>query len=233
MCFSAEASLGVAAALLPAGAYGVVAARRTDRRYLPLAAVPVLFGVQQVCEAAVWAGLDRGDPGAARAASVGFLFFALAVWPAWVPLAVATVEPDGRKRAAFLLLAAAGVLVGCVYYLPVAADGGRGLNPAVVGHSVRYDFPAGPGPGWFWPALYLVAVAGPLLLSSDRRLRPLGVAVVAAAGVAYLAFREAFASVWCFLAAALSAYLVYVLYRLPTHRPVSGMSASSAPIPVL
>ncbi|MBX9627661.1 MAG: hypothetical protein K2X82_27930 [Gemmataceae bacterium] len=228
MCFSAEASLGVAAALLPAGAYAVAAARRKDRRYLPLAAIPVLFGVQQLCEAGVWAGLDRGDPEAARAASVGFLFFALAVWPAWVPVAVATVESDGRKRAAFLALAAAGVLVGCVYYLPVAAADGRGLNPAVVGHSVRYDLPAGPGAAWVWPAVYLVTVAGPLLLSSDRRLRPLGFAVLLSAGIAYVAFREAFASVWCFLAAVLSSYLVYGLYRHP-----SGVSASAGPAPVL
>ena len=233
MCFSAEASLGVAAALLPAGAYAVAAARRKDRRYLPLATVPVLFGIQQLCEAGVWAGLGRGDPDAARVASVGFLFFGLAVWPAWVPLAVATVEPDGRRRAAFLALAAAGVLVGCVYYLPVAADDGRGLNPAVVGHSVRYDLPAGPGPGWVWPALYLAAVAGPLAASGDRRLRPLGVAVVAAAAVAYAAFREAFASVWCFLAAVLAAYLVYVLYRLPPGRGLSGKSASFGPAPAL
>jgi hypothetical protein len=233
MCFSAEASLGVAGALLPAGAYGVAAAWRKDRRYLPLAATPVLFGVQQLCEAGVWYGVGRDDPEAARVASVVFLFFALAVWPAWVPLAVGAVEPPGRTGAALLALAAAGLVVGGVYYLPVAASGGRGLNPAVAGHSLRYDLPAGPGAGWVWVALYLVTVAGPLLLSADRRLRPLGVAVLVSAGVAYLAFREAFASVWCFLAAVLSAYLVYVLYRLPSSRPGPGISASSGPVPAL
>ncbi|MBX9580105.1 MAG: hypothetical protein K2X87_07330 [Gemmataceae bacterium] len=232
MCFSAEASLGVAVALLPAGAYGVAAAWRKDRRYLPLAATPVLFGFQQLCEAGVWAGVGRGDPEAARVASVGFLFFALALWPAWVPLAVGAVEPPGRMGAAFLALAVAGLAVGGVYYPPVAAAGGRGLNPTAVGHSLRYDLPAGPAAGWVWPALYLATAAGPLLLSADRRLRPLGVAVLASAGVAYAAYREAFASVWCFLAAVLSAYLVYVLYRLP-FRPGSGISASPVPAPAL
>jgi hypothetical protein len=109
-----------------------------------------------------------------------------------------------------------------VYYLPLAA-GGALADPRVVGHSLRYDFSAVPavhvGPAWVWPVVYLVTVCGPLLASRDRSLRPLGALVAVAAAVAYAAFREAFASVWCFLAAALSVYLAYALYRLPEPPP--------------
>jgi hypothetical protein len=49
-------------------------------------------------------------------------------------------------------------------------------------------------------------------------VRPLGWRALAAAGVSYVAFREVFASVWCFLAAALSAYLAVVLHRVPDPR---------------
>ena len=216
MCFSAEASLGVAVALLPAGAYCVEAAWRKDRRYLPLAAVPVLFGLQQVCEARVWAGLGLGDPGLARVPSLAFLFFAFAVWPVWVPMAVAAVEPRGHRRWALVALAGVGAAVGAAYYLPIAADGGRGLAPAVVGHSVRYDLSAVPAAaGWAWLALYLAAVCGPLLASRGRHLRPLGLGVAVAAMASYVLFEHAFASVWCFLAAVLSAYLAYALHALP------------------
>ena len=180
------------------------------------AAVPVLFGLQQLCEAKVWAGLDLGGPGLARVPSLAFLFFALVVWPVWVPLAVAAVEPRGRKRGGLVALAAVGATVGAAYYLPVAADGGRGLGPAVVGHSVRYDFSGVPAAeGRAWPALYLGVVCVPLLVSRDRRLRPLGVAVAVAAVAAYALFEHAFASVWCFLAAVLSLYLAYALHALP------------------
>ena len=224
MCFSAEASLGVAVALLPAGAYCVEAAWRKDRRYLPLAAIPVLFGLQQLCEARVWAGLGFGDPELARVPSLAFLFFALVLWPVWVPLAVAAVEPRGRKRSALIALAGVGAAAGAAYYLTVAADGGRGLGPAVVGHSVRYDFSAVPAAaGWVWPALYLVAVCGPLLASRDRHLRPLGVAVAVSAVAAYALFEYAFASVWCFFTAVLSLHLAYALYRLP--EPPQGITA--------
>ncbi len=216
MCFSAGASLGVAVALLPAGGYCVEAAWRKDRRYLPLGAVPVLFGMQQLCEARVWSALDLGDPDLARVPSLAFLFFALFLWPAWVPLAAAAIEPRGWKRRAFVVLAGVGAAVGAAYYLPVAADGGRSLNPTVLGHSVRYDFSHVPAAdGWAWPALYLAAVCVPLLAARDRHLRPLGLGVVAAAAVSYALFEHAFASVWCFFAAALSAYLAHVLYAVP------------------
>lgn len=224
MCFSAEASLGVAVALLPAGGYCLAAAWHKDRHYLPLAAVPALFGLQQLCEARVWAALGRGDPGLARVPSLAFLFFALAVWPVWVPLAVAAAEPRGRVRWALVLLAGSGATVGAAFYLPIAADGGRGLNPAVVGHSVRYDFAAVPAAdGWGWPALYLVTVCVPLLASRDRHLRPLGVGVAVAAVAAYVLFEQAFASVWCFFAAALSGHLAYALYRVPDRTPASQL----------
>ena len=233
MCFSAEASLGAAAALLPVGAYCVEAAWRKNRAYLPLAVIPTLFGVQQLFEAGVWLGLGRGDPNSVRVASLGFLFFALALWPAWVPLAAAFVEPGRRKRVAFLSLAGLGLGLGCAYYLPLAAGGVAWTAPRVVGHSIRYDFSAVPavrsGPGWLWPTLYLLAVCGPLLASGDRRLRPLGVAAAVSAAVAYLAFREAFASVWCFLAAALSGYIAYALYQLP-EQPADDPAPAAAPL---
>ena len=219
MCFSAEASLGVAVALLPAGGYCVCAAWRKNRAYLPLALVPVLFGLQQLCEMQVWIGLGRGEAEVTRRASLAFLFFALAVWPVWVPAAAAAVEPRRGARWAFVALAGVGVVYALAYYLPVAADRGRGLGPAVAGHSIRYDFsgvPAALSSGWWvWPILYAGAVILPLLASGRRRLRPLGVAVAVAAIASYALFERAFASVWCFFAAILALYLSYVLYRVP------------------
>ena len=221
MCFSAEVSLGVAAALLPVGGYCASTAVRKNRAYFLLGVVPTMFGVQQLCEAGVWLGLERGDAVLVRTASLWFLFFALALWPAWIPLAAAVVEPRGVKR--------------WVYYAPLAVGGIDWANARVVGHSIRYDFAIIPAvraaPDWVWPTLYLVAVCGPLLASADRRLRPLGVGVVFSAAVAYLAFRETFASVWCFLGAALSVYIGYVIYRLPD-RGADNCETRPAPSPL-
>jgi nitrate reductase NapE component len=232
MCFSAEVSTGVAAVLLPTGVVSVVAVWR-KRRFLPLAVIPFLFGIQQLGEAGVWRGLDLGDTEATRIPSLLFLFFALVWWPIWVPLAVAVVEPNGWRRWAFIAISGVGALFGAAYYLPLLEDSGRGLHPVVVGHSIRYDFTTAPATGWIWLAIYLLAVCGPFLLSHTRALRPLGLAVAVAAVGAYAFFEYAFASVWCFFSSILSLYLAYTLVRLRETRDLqplakSGITVASA-----
>jgi hypothetical protein len=56
------------------------------------------------------------------------------------------------------------------------------------------------------------------------------VAVPIAAAVAYVAFHEAFASVWCFLAAVLSLYLAFVLHRLPENPEPAAAAGDSNPV---
>ena len=52
MCFSATASFSAGAALLIVGAVTVRRARR--RAELPFSLIPVLFGIQQLIEGAIW-----------------------------------------------------------------------------------------------------------------------------------------------------------------------------------
>ena len=52
MCFSATASFTAGAGLLVIGAITIRLSR--DRAELPFAAIPVLFGVQQLIEGALW-----------------------------------------------------------------------------------------------------------------------------------------------------------------------------------
>ena len=112
MCFSADASLGAAIVLLPVGGFCAAAALSKDRAYLPLAVIPLLFGVQQLCEAVVWLGLERAEPDLIRAGSGWSLLFALAVWPTWVPLAAAAIELPGARRWAFIGLVGVGLALG-------------------------------------------------------------------------------------------------------------------------
>src|SRR5262245_6539835 len=102
MCFSAEASFGVSAVLLPVGAYCVTRAIRLDRRFLLLGLTPIAFGVQQAAEGFVWLGLDHGHSHLVSPAAVVFLFFALAFWPFWIPFSL--LLPESRRWAKMILL---------------------------------------------------------------------------------------------------------------------------------
>ncbi len=217
MCFSIEASIVAGTALLPAGVYAVAAALKKDRSYLPLAALPLLFGVQQLCEAGVWLGLGR-DPALVRPASLAFLFFALAFWPFWIPLVAAALEGRPAWRRAFLAAAVVGLGLGLACYVPVALNFGEWVSVRVAGHSIQYDFSAAP-PAWtaagrVWGILYLAAVCCPPLLSRDRGLWTLGLGLAASAVISHVLFWYAFASVWCFFSAALSVQICLVLHGL-------------------
>src|SRR6185437_13542710 len=205
MCFSADASLGVAVALLPAGAYCVDAAWRKKRSYLLLAVVPLVFGIQQLCEGLFWLGIERRDQQITRAAAVAYLGFALAVWPVWIPLALAAIDSCRRIRLGLTALAGIGLLFGYAWFIPLAVAAGQGINPTIVGHSIRYDLSFVPAVQSFWWGAwfssYLIAVTVPFMISRNHQLRPLGVSVILAAIVSYASFEYAFASIWCFFAA--------------------------------
>ena len=223
MCFSAEASLASGLLLIPVGTYCVADASRKNRAYWAISASPLLFGIQQLSEAGVWHGLEHGNPAVVKVASLIFLFFAIAFWPAWVPFSGAVMESRPGRRKFFALLGTIGLVVGCSAYGAVAVRYDEWLDVEIRGHSIRYDLSRLPDAqtaiGVAWQAFYMAAVALPLVMSRDRQLRILGASIVVAAIVTQIVFLWAFVSVWCFFAAWLSLHIWYVVYRLPLDRP--------------
>ena len=143
MCFSAEASFGMSAVLLPAGAYCVQSAPVKNRTLLCLAVIPVIFGIQQLAEGLVWLGLAHEDAELTHRASVVFLAFAFAIWPFWIPLCGFLLEPRGIRKWLLGSFAVIGLLGGLTLFLEPA------LNPELlvtrqVHHSIAYEIRRSP-----------------------------------------------------------------------------------------
>jgi len=219
MCFSVEASFGVGAALLPAGAYCIRSALRKAPRLLPLAVVPVVFGVQQISEGFVWLGLHAGDSAVTRSAALVYLFFALAFWPFWFPFVAAVAEPRRAWRWGLAALAVVATAWFWVLYYPVVTGPGSLLTVETVHHSIRYSYPDlavyeyVPRP--LLRVLYLLTIVIPVGFGSVTFGRLPAVLLGASAVVAAAVFEYAFVSVWCFFAAVLTGYLCVLFLGLP------------------
>ena len=214
MCFSAEVSFTAAAILLPAGAIGVQRAYRTDRRYLPFAALPIFFGLQQLFEGLVWTGNALLSDNMVQRFSLAYMFFSWLAWPVWVPFSTYFLEPCGR-RYVYLTFAIIGGMLGALQYFPYFAHEGW-LVTKFLPHAISYQ-----GTVLFdflmrreiTYALYLFVIIAPLLTSSDRRAQIFGILISVVATVTYLFFQFAYISVFCFGGAVMSLYIVYAVFR--------------------
>jgi hypothetical protein len=239
MCFSAPASFVSSAALIPAGVYCVSIAIRKDHSHLPLAAIPFFFGVQQFCEGLVWVGFDRHDAILVQRASVAYLFFAIALWPFWIPLSFLCTDTRKKMRL-FLGLLMFISLAWTGYFLPMLLEPQRWVAPEVHHHSIRYETAVRPGDAIaspvVWSLSYLLVVAIPLFVGAYRwqdnpRGKLLSLAgvfvLVASFALSSYWFWYAFTSIWCFFAALVSLFLCYVFSQLADTR--HGMPASVHP----
>src|SRR5262249_42527731 len=203
--FSAEASLGAATLLIPAGAYCLRAAVRKKPRWLPLAAVPLLFGIQQCSEGFVWLGLGHNDEAATRTASLIYLFFALALWPCWVPLLMWFQETHVVRGRFLLALTLLGTVWFWVFYYPLVSGPASLLTTTVRHHSIYYQYEQlgilRVIPGGTSEVCYLLMVTVPLFLGSATRGQMPALVLAASAVIAAAFFEYAFVSVWCFFAA--------------------------------
>ncbi len=218
MCFSSSASFVLAAVLLPLGVGSVRYCRDRQRSdLLPLALTPLLFSVQQALEGLVWLGLaPGGSDRLVHSAALSYLFFAYAFWLAWFPWCVLRLNlhatPPLRRRILVGLLVL-GLLMGGVLWLPLVADGSL-FQPTVVNGSLDYHTSLLVD-RWINLGLgstgYAVIIIGPLMLSASGRLRWFGAGILTAFLVSHLVYGYAFASVWCFFSALLTASLYWIL----------------------
>lgn len=222
MCFSVEASFVTAAVLIPVGLACLKESININKSYWAFALLPFLFGFQQFLEGVVWLALDGRYEYLLKPATFGFLFFSHFLWLLWIPLTGFLTETNKSKRKLFFAVTVVGVLLGGSMYVPILLQPNWVLV-SVQQHSIYYDvkliYDA------FLPRdaltiIYAVIILVPLLLSSDRYHKVLGILVTVSGLLTWAFFGLVFISVWCFFAAIISSYIFYQVvltrHKLPS-----------------
>jgi hypothetical protein len=229
MCFSASVSYGAAAVLVTTGLYAAHHASRLRQPYWVIGFAPIFFGIQQAFEGRVWQMVEAGGSGSALPFALGFLFFSHFLWLWWIPLSSYVIEQESNRRRVFLGTTLFGLLAGTLVYFTLLFNSDL-VSVVIDEHHIIYDVSSpyrGPISIGIPPsALYAVIILVPLLFSSHRHIRIFGGLVVFSVVLASEAYGYAFVSVWCFFAAVLSLYLVYMI-----HQQTRGVAATKNSLP--
>jgi hypothetical protein len=210
MCFSATASFTAGLALIVCGAAALKCANA--KRLKMIAAIPLIFGAQQLIEGMVWVSfLNPSFEPIRMIASYLFLACAGIIWPIWVPLAIARVDtPRHFKRYVPSLIAGilyALLFIACALFYPM----GVSTKCNIIYH---FDFTNSSLYAWgtyvniITALIYILATIVPFAITRNKTLRYIAIVVAVSYVVSALFYYEAFISVWCFFAALIS-ILVY------------------------
>ena len=206
ICFSATASFAAGAVLL---AVGSIAVRRAHKPEYAYAAIPLLFGIQQLIEGMLWLVLAERSS-SQQCLTVGYLGFANILWPIYAPLAIWLMETQSTHRQRLLLPLIAGVITAIFFIYAIAT---HSVSADIVRSHIRYRLPHDNEEIMF--AFYATATCLAPLLSSYKSVRLLGSVIIASMIAAYVFYTIWFASVWCYFAALIS--MLILLHFPPRH----------------
>ena len=207
MCFSAEASFIGGAALTTIGILSVRKNAEPSQRLL--AAMPLVFGLQQISEGFVWTELQAHGPELRlKIAAYFFLIAALIIWPTFVPLSVRLMEKDPLRRKMLNLLTGLGIMTSLAYMAGMFI-----YEMTARISSLHINYSADAPQSYLKTAYfaYLAVTLLPFLVTSKRRVYLLGAVIVVSYAIATYFYSEYLLSVWCFFAAVTSVVVWWIV----------------------
>lgn len=202
MCFSAEASFLAGFGLLSSSFYFL--RKPIKQEYLFLKIIPLLFGLQQLCEGIVWVTYMNPTYSAVTTFfKYAFLFYAFFLWPMYVPFSL-IFATHGIYKTIQLVLTGVGIAVsGTLAWLSYC----YGVNLHVSCNHIEYFFPIAECGTQFLAFLYLITTIGSFFFTHNKKLMYAGLLIGASALMSWYVFTVWFTSVWCFFAAVVSSYI--------------------------
>lgn len=207
MCFSPEVDVAVGMAI---SVVAVDAVRHCPTRTaLPLALLPAWFAIHTFQSALVWCGFRNLIPSwLSEAAEFGYLLFAFAILPAYIPVAVGLIEPVAWRQKAFIGLEVLGLIGGAAYAQALIRGSG---NASAC--NLYIDFSIS-GVSSYAGYIYPLATLGAALLSSLRPLQIWGASNVVITSSLVLWNQRGLPSLWCFYAAVTSTFIAWFMRQL-------------------
>ena len=197
MCFSAPVSFTAGAVLLAVGT--ATLKRAGNRAEFAYAAIPMLFGIQQLIEGAIWLSFGLDAPLFIAIMTFLYSLFSHVLWPVYVPFSALLLESIRWRRQVLLVFLAAGAVVGFyllvnMYRFPITSRPVGGHIQYLSAHFFIAPVMTG----------YLAATCISMLFSSHRFVNVFGIAAALSFLLSYAIYQQWFISVWCFFAAVLS-----------------------------
>ena len=202
MCFSVTASFTASLVLITCGIAALKYAQ--EKRLKMIAAIPLIFGLQQFAEGTVWMSfLDPRFAFVRMTATYIFLACACIIWPLWIPIALSRFDVHYYKR--FVPSMIAGGICACAaivyaFLYPISVIAGCNI-------AYNLDFPYTEYSTYFNSVvslLYVIATIVPFFITRNKMLWCIGALIAVSYIISYVAYFEAFTSVWCFFAALIS-----------------------------
>jgi hypothetical protein len=205
MCFSASASFAASGGLAVIGGASLVIAQKEDKI---VAAIPLLFAIQQAFEGIQWLYLYSSSY--SLLAAYGYLFFTFVVWPIYVPSFVYLLDTKRRNILKYFILLGATISTYSLFVLFTESLGVSALK-GCVSYTLLSPSAYIVSLSHLVTAAYIFVILGPLLISSRRVFQYFGMAIFLLAIIAWFFYTSVFVSVWCFFAAIVSAmFFVYI-----------------------
>lgn len=203
MCFSTEASFTAAFFLGAAG--GLTLKSTSSRSQFFVAAIPLLFAIQQFSEGLIWLYLSRhiGSYDLFINAERSFLTFAFLIWPIWIPLSFALIEPITWRRTLLFINLYCGLALSLLNLTYARKEE---ISVQIINHSLQYVGYL-PKQGMIYPLIVIL----PLFLSSLKYVWIYGLLIVIGFAFADYYYAATFTSVWCFFAAIVSLFVYKIV----------------------
>jgi hypothetical protein len=210
MCFGPIPSFAASAALAGLG-YATFRATNNKRTYL-FAFLPLIFAAHQFDEGLLWLALRQDVPQLTiNSLALYYLSIALVLFPVYCPTSVYFTEKDNFRRYFLLPFVLWGALVSTYLFIPLL----RNEFSATIRESCIYYEVNISHHEVLVVVAYVFATVVPMLLSTERAVKLVGLAAAISCSAAAFWYYENFLSVWCFAAAIIST-LIYELLAKPT-----------------